>query len=367
MTTLKMLAGLGQAPWYDNVSRDMIRGGLLAKLIEDGVTGVTSNPAIFERAICQSSAYDNDIRQFDAKSEAPAIFKAIAIDDVREACDMLRPVFDKSGQNDGFVSIEVAPHLADDVEGTVAEAHELWEKISRPNVLIKVPSTDAGVAVMKMLISESINVNATLLFSRGMYEKIAIAYLEGLEANTSQSLGLIASCASFFISRIDAMIDSLLTKQQKAATGGNAGKLAALKGKTAIANAKLAYASYRQIFNGPRWDAVAARGAKPQRMLWASTGTKGKEYSDVLYVEELIGPNTVNTMPPNTLTAYLDHGNPSLRLEDGLEAAKADLAALAATGISLDQVTADLLADGLKKFSDAADTLYAAIETKRKA
>lgn len=367
MTTLRNLASLGQAAWYDNVSRDMIHGGLLATLIEDGVTGVTSNPAIFERAICQSSAYDDDIRRFAPGRDAPAVFKAIAIDDVRNACDMLRPVYDGKRQNDGFVSIEVSPHLADDVEATVAEAHELWDAIRRPNVLIKVPSTDAGAVALRKLITDGVNVNATLLFSRKMYEKVANAYLDGLEANRGGSLGAIASCASFFVSRIDAKIDSLLTAKMQSATGEDAARLAALKGKTAIANAKLAYAVYQRLFSGPRWEALAARGAKPQRMLWASTGTKGKDYSDVLYVEALIGPNTVNTMPPDTLAAYLDHGEPRSRLTDGLDAAKAELAALQQSGISLDAVTGELLIDGLKKFCDAANALYAAIEAKRKA
>jgi len=367
MNALETLGRLGQAAWYDNVSRDMIHGGLLKKLIAGGITGVTSNPAIFERAICQSKAYDNDIHRFAPKCDAPTIFRTMAIDDVRDACNLLRPVYDRSAKNDGFVSIEVSPHLADDIEGSIAEARELWQRINRPNLLIKVPSTEAGTAVLRRLIAANINVNATLLFSRQMYEKMAYAYLEGLEENHRQDLGTIASCASFFISRIDARIDALLAEKITSQAGKNNDRLAALKGKTAIANAKLAYASYRRIFSGPRWDALAARGAKPQRLLWASTGTKGKDYSDVLYVEELIGPNTVNTMPPDTMTAYLDHGEPQLRLEDGLEAAKADLAALETAGISLDAVTAELLADGLKKFSDAANSLYAAIESKRRA
>ncbi len=365
MNTLEKLGSLGQSVWYDNVSRHLIRSGQLAGLIEKGVTGVTSNPAIFERAIGQSNVYDDEIRRFRAECDAPTIFRTLAIDDVREACDLLASIYERSGGNDGFVSIEVSPHLSDNVEETIAEAHDLWQRINRSNILIKVPSTNAGVMVMQTLIAAGINVNATLLFSKGMYEKIAGAYLAGLEANPSASLKSIGSCASFFISRVDAQIDSLLHKKIETAAPAEARTLTALKCKTAIANAKLAYQSYQRLFSGPRWAALAARGAKPQRMLLASTGTKGKEYSDVMYVDELIGDNTVNTMPPDTLTAYFDHGKPQLRLADGVEAAKATLTGLEAAGISLDQVTAGLLDDGLHKFVAAADALYAAIEKKR--
>lgn len=364
MNTLQELAALGQSVWYDNVSRQLVRGGELAKLIAEGVTGVTSNPAIFERAISQSNLYDPAIRGAKPDSDAKALFRSLAIEDIEGACDAFLPLHMQSRGNDGFVSIEVSPHLADDVEGTITEAHLLWTSINRPNLLIKVPATDAGVSALRSLIAQGINVNATLLFSRAMYEKVALAYLDGLERlPKSADLGSVASVASFFISRIDARTDAVLAEKMKGSA--DTGLLATLKGKTAISNAKLAYAAYKTIFSGTRWNMLADRGARPQRMLWASTGTKGKEYSDVLYVEELIGTNTINTMPPETFAAYLDHGKPNLRLELNLEAAKTHLAALEAAGISLDDITSELLADGLKKFKDAADQLYATIDARR--
>ncbi|MGA7712583.1 MAG: transaldolase [Rhizomicrobium sp.] len=365
MNPLKQLETLGQSVWYDNVSRQLVRSGQLAALVDDGVMGVTSNPSIFEKAIGQSNQYDEEIRKMARGNDAATVFRKLAVEDIRDACDVLRPLYDRQDGRDGYVSIEVSPYLADDLPGTVDEARSLWTEIARPNLMIKVPATRAGVSAVRTLISEGINVNVTLLFACAMYGEVAEAYLSGLEAR-SGNLSRIASVASFFISRIDSKADVQIAEKLKASQGADRGRLDALKGKTAIANAKLAYARYEQIFSGARWNKLVERGARAQRLLWASTGTKDKSYSDVLYVEELIGPNTVNTMPPETLAAYRDHGKPASRIQSGLAEAKADLTALEDFGISLDRITSELLIAGVKQFRDAADTLFAAIETKRR-
>ena len=365
MNPLKQLEALGQSVWYDNVSRQLVRSGQLAALVDDGVMGVTSNPSIFEKAIGQSNQYDDEIRKMAHGNDAAAVFRKLAVEDIRDACDVLRPLYDRQDGRDGYVSIEVSPVLADNLTGTVDEARSLWAEIARPNLMIKVPATKAGISAVRTLISEGLNVNVTLLFACDMYSQVAEAYLSGLEAR-SGDLSRVASVASFFISRIDSKADLQIEEKLKASPEADRGRLQALKGKTAIANAKLAYARYEQIFGGGRWNKLMERGARAQRLLWASTGTKDKSYSDVLYVEQLIGPNTVNTMPPETLAAYRDHGKPALRIQSGLAEAKADLTALEGFGISLDRITSELLAAGLKQFRDAADTLFTAIETKRR-
>lgn len=367
MSILDDLKNLGQSVWYDNVSRQLIRGGALSELVAQGVTGVTSNPSIFEKAICHSSDYDEDIGRFAGRSAAE-IFQELAVQDIREACDLLRPVYDRESGRDGFVSIEVSPALADNAVGTAEDARVLWRKINRPNLLIKIPGTRAGVHALRTLIAEGINVNITLLFSQAVHAEVAKSYLEGLEARPAESdLSRIASVASFFVSRIDARIDGIIAEKAAAADEGERAALLNLRGKTAIANAKLAFEQYEAIFRGERWARLAARGARPQRLLWASTGTKEKSYSDVLYVDELIGPDTINTMPPETLEAYRDHGNPVSRLQTGRDLARAHLRELESKGISLDAATAALLVDGIKRFESAADGLFAAIRAKTNA
>jgi transaldolase/glucose-6-phosphate isomerase len=359
---LKELNACGQLAWLDNVSRNLIRSGKLSKLIASGVGGVTSNPAIFEKAIAHSNDYDLQIAELARNKEAPAILRTLMIDDIQAACDLLLPLYEETGGRDGFVSIEVSPSLAHDTFGTIAEGQSLWQGVDRPNVLIKVPATEAGIPVIKALISDGINVNVTLLFSREMYAKVALAYIAGLETlPRSTDLSKIASTAAFFISRIDVKADGLLSQKAEVE------QFDAVKGKTAIANAKLVFQLYRQIYSGARWTKLAKRGAKPQRLLWASTGTKDKAFSDVMYVDELVGPNTINTMPTDTLAAYLDHGKPRLSLETGVIEAQAHLASLERYGVSLDQVTSELLADGLALFKSAEDSLLAAIDQKRRA
>jgi transaldolase / glucose-6-phosphate isomerase len=365
MQPLKELNAYGQSAWLDNVSRSLMSSGNLANLVASGVSGVTSNPAIFEKAIAHSSDYDEQIAELAGGNDAVGILRSLMIDDIKTACDALLWLYEETGGRDGFVSIEVSPHLADDTLGTIADGQGLWQDINRPNLLIKVPATEAGIPAIKALISDGINVNVTLLFSRDMYAKVALAYIAGLEAlPRSTDLSKIASTAAFFISRIDNRVDALLAGKSGSA---DCAELGAMKCKTAIANAKLTFQLYRQIYSGARWAKLAKRGARPQRLLWASTGTKDKSFSDVMYVEELVGPNTINTMPPDTLAAYQDHGNPSLRLETGLMEARAHLDALANCGISLEQVTAELLADGLARFKNAADSLLAVIDQKKRA
>jgi transaldolase len=359
------LFDFGQSVWVDDLRRDMITSGELKHLIEaEGVRGLTSNPAIFEKAIVGSADYDQQIRANAGKSVAE-IYEELVIKDIQDAADLFRPLYDASGKGDGYVSLEVSPHLARDTEGTLSEAHHLWQRVDRPNLMIKVPGTPEGIPAFEQLIAEGINVNVTLLFSRHAYAAVADAYLRGLEANRSEDLSGVASVASFFLSRIDTAVDGQL--QAKLLTTDDpvrAARLKGLLGKVAVANAKLAYRHYRSVFNSPRFTALEQRMARPQRLLWASTGTKNPDYRDVLYVEELVGPNTVNTMPPATLKACADHCALRPSLEERLEQAEEVLAELAEVGIDLDRVTDDLLADGLAKFSGPFDKLLASIKAK---
>ena len=358
-----------QSIWLDFIRRSLIAGGELKRLVdEDGVGGVTSNPAIFEKAIDGSNDYASAIEEI---SKDPAlgpkeVFEILAIKDIQDAADVLRPVYDRTGSGDGYVSLEVAPDLANDTAGTLEEARRLWRAVGRPNVMIKVPATPEGVPAIRTLISEGVNVNVTLLFARSAYETVAHAFIEGLEARAArgESLAHVASVASFFVSRIDSAVDALLEAKAKTASGSEKGQLEGLLGKVAIANAKLAYQSYKTIFSGPRWEVLKAKGAQVQRVLWASTGTKNPHYRDVLYVEELIGPDTVNTVPPETLSAFRDHGKPRASLEENVDGARATLAALDKAGISLTKVTDDLLADGLKKFVEPFTKLLRAVERR---
>jgi transaldolase / glucose-6-phosphate isomerase len=371
MNALKSLPDHGQAVWLDFLSRGFVAKGGLKKLIDDdGLRGVTSNPSIFEHAIGHTDEYDDAVAQILKIQDRPAgdIFEQLAVEDLQHATDVLRPVFDATKGADGFVSIEVSPYLAKDTAGTVAEAKRLWHAIDRKNLMIKVPATPEGMPAVHDLIADGINVNITLLFAQQAYEQVVEAYLSGLEVLAAKGgdVSRIASVASFFVSRIDTAVDKLLDEKIARANDPDEKKrLEALKGKIAIANAKLAYQRYLRLFAGARWDALKTHGAKPQRLLWASTGTKNKTYSDVLYVEELIGPDTVNTMPIATIDAFRDHGKLRDSLSQDPAEAQRILGALERAGISLTGVTDKLLDEGVRLFADAADKLLAAVAKKR--
>jgi transaldolase/glucose-6-phosphate isomerase len=371
MNPVKALEAHGQAIWLDFLARGFVAKGDLKKLIDsDGVKGVTSNPSIFEKAIGSSDEYDGAIGAALKKGDRPVaeLFEHLAIADIQNAADVLRPVYDQLKGDDGFVSLEVSPYLAMDTKGTIAEAERLWKEVDRKNLMVKVPATPEGLPAIEHLIGEGISINITLLFSQKVYVQVAEAYLAGLEKYIAGGgdPSHVASVASFFVSRIDSAVDKELDEKiAKANDPTEKARLQALKGKIAIANAKMAYQDYKKLFSGPRWQKLEARGAKPQRLLWASTGTKNKEYSDVLYVEELIGKNTVNTVPPATLDAFRDHGKVRDSLEENIEDARSVLAGLEKSGISLEAITADLVKDGVRQFADAADKLYGAVAHKR--
>jgi len=373
MNPVKALEAHGQAVWLDFLARGFVAKGDLKKLIEsDGIKGVTSNPSIFEKAIGSSDEYDGPIGQALKSGDRPVaeLFEHLAIEDIQHAADVLRPVYDRLGGHDGFVSLEVSPYLALDTKATIVEAERLWKHVDRKNLMVKVPATPEGLPAIQHLIGEGISINVTLLFSQKVYVQVAEAYLAGLEKylDGGGDPSHVASVASFFVSRIDSAVDKQLDEKiARANDPTEKERLASLKGKVAIANAKLAYQEYKQLFSGPRWDRLQAKGAHPQRLLWASTGTKNKDYSDVLYVEELIGANTVNTVPPATLDAFRDHGKPRDSLEENVEEARRVLAELEKSGISLDAIAADLVKDGVRLFADAADQLYGAVAHKRAA
>ena len=373
MNPVKALENHGQAVWLDFLARGFVAKGDLKKLIDtDGVKGVTSNPSIFEKAIGSSDEYDSPIGKALKGGDRPVadLFEQLAVEDIQNAADVLRPVYDQFHGNDGFVSLEVSPYLAMDTKGTITEAKRLWKDVHRKNLMIKVPATPQGLPAIERLIGDGISVNITLLFAQAVYREVVEAYLKGLEKYVAKGgdPSHVASVASFFVSRIDSMVDKQLDEKiAKANDPSEKERLAALKGKVAIANAKMAYQDYKHLFAGDRWEKLAAKGAKPQRLLWASTGTKNKDYSDVLYVEELIGPNTVNTVPPATLDAFRDHGKVRDSLEENVEDARHVLEELERSGISLDAITAELVKDGVKQFADAADKLYGAVAHKRAA
>ena len=357
---LRRVGELGQSVWYDYIRRDLVTSGELTRLIEeDGLHGMTSNPTIFQKAIAETSLYDDDIRGHAARGKDPAaIFETLAVSDVQRAADVFRAVYDRSNGRDGFVSIEVAPRLAHDTEGSIEEARRLWRECDRPNVMVKIPGTAEGLPAVETCLAEGININITLLFSVDMYWQVALAYMAGLERRRAggQPLDRVASVASFFVSRIDTVIDPLLPDGSP------------LRGQVAIANAKRAYQHFLHLFSGDRWGRLAEAGARVQRPLWASTGTKNPAYSDVLYVEALIGPDTVNTMPEATLDAFRDHGRirPDAVLEKRLEP-DGTLALLAEQAIGLDTVTAQLLDDGLAAFDADLAKIVGAIESKLEA
>ncbi|MGC1666218.1 MAG: bifunctional transaldolase/phosoglucose isomerase [Bradyrhizobium sp.] len=371
MNPVKALENHGQAVWLDFLARGFVAKGDLKKLIDtDRVKGVTSNPSIFEKAIGSSDEYDAPIGRALKKGDRPVadLFEHLAVEDIQHAADVLRPVYDELKGHDGFVSLEVSPYLAMDTKGTIAEAEHLWKAVHRKNLMVKVPATPEGLPAIEHLIGEGISINITLLFSQKVYIQVAKAYIAGLEKLVADGGDPthVASVASFFVSRIDTAVDKQLDERfARANDPHEKERLAALKGKVALANAKLAYQEYKKLFSGARWEKLAAKGAKPQRLLWASTGTKNKDYSDVLYVEELIGANTVNTVPPATLDAFRDHGKLRDSLEENVDEARDVLTELDKSGISLDAITEELVKDGVKLFADAADKLYGAVAHKR--
>ena len=369
---LRTLNEYGQSVWLDFVSRDLLKSGELAKLIaEDGLRGVTSNPSIFEKAIGHGDDYDALIAAAEASGDLDpgALFEDLAVRDIQEGADALNTVYEQTQRRDGFISLEVSPYLAMNTHETIEEARRLWHEVNRQNLMVKVPGTKPGLTAIRTLIGEGINVNVTLLFSQQVYAEVADAYISGIEAFARKGGDphKVSSVASFFVSRIDTLVDDELDKRI-AAAGDPAEKsrLQSLKGKVAIANAKLAYQTCKKLYSEERWLRLAQQGAQTQRLLWASTGTKNKAYSDVLYVDELIGPDTVNTMPPATMDAYRDHGRPRASLEEDVASAQAVMDALPRAGISIDAVTAKLVDDGVRLFADAADQLYAAVQKKRR-
>jgi transaldolase / glucose-6-phosphate isomerase len=362
---LKALLGYGQSPWMDYIRRDLLTTGELNKYIDnDGLRGMTSNPAIFEKAIVGSNLYADILTSPDAKKlTAKGLFDKIATRDVQDACDIFKPIYSETKHRDGYVSHEVSPDLANDTKATIEEARRLWKTVIRPNVMIKIPATPEGIPAIRQTLEEGLNINITLLFAQSTYEEVAEAFLSALEARVAkgQDISHIASVASFFVSRIDTLVDSKIDEKLKTASKASQKPLLeSLRGKIAIANAKLTYKKYQELFGGPRWKALAAKGAQTQRLLWASTSTKNPKYRDVLYVEELIGADTVDTIPPATFDAFRDHGKLRPSLTENVKDAAKTMADLAKAGISMKEVTDKLLVDGVKLFSDAFTQLLAA-------
>jgi len=364
---LQELLNYGQSMWLDYIRRDLFTTGKLSQMIEnDGLRGMTSNPSIFEKAIGESSLYDDILASLAQRKDLDATgkFEQIAIRDIQDAADALRRVYEESNYRDGYVSLEVSPYLARKTQETMDEARRLWKAVDRENVMIKVPGTAEGIPAIRQLIGEGININVTLLFAQQVYEQVAEAYVAGVEelAKRRGNLKKMAGVASFFISRIDTLIDSKLNDKLKATSDSNQqALLRSLLGKVAIANGKLTYQKYQKIFSGPRWEALASQGAQTQRVLWASTSTKNPAYRDVIYVEELIGPDTVNTMPPATVDAFRDHGKLRNSLTEDVAGAQKTMDDLERAGISMKEVTDKLTDDGVKLFADAFDKLLAAV------
>lgn len=355
---LRRLGELGQSIWYDYITRDLLASGELNRLIEvDGLRGMTSNPTIFEKAIAGSRLYDDDIRRLSERGRNSAeIFETLAVADVRAACDTFMPLYRESNGADGYVSLEVSPRLAHDSDGTAQEAERLWQEVGRANAMIKIPGTWAGLAAITRSIEAGINVNVTLLFAVERYVQVIDAFMRGLERRLDRGLPIqsIASVASFFVSRVDGKIDPILDRRA----------VPALRGKIAIANACIAYETFLKSRNSERWERLSHAGARPQQPLWASTSTKDPQYPDVYYVEALVAPDTVNTLPPETLEAYRDHGSPAMRIQEGIRAAPAQLAALAEAGIDLQALTRELEEEGVAKFAASHAAVLAGIDTK---
>jgi len=364
---LKQLARFGQSIWLDYIRRSLMTSGELRRMVEeDGLGGMTSNPSIFEKAIAGGEEYADYLKQLrtDRSLDAKGVYERLAIRDIQDAADVLRPVYTSSNRRDGYVSLEVAPYLAHKTQDTIDEAFRLWKAVDRPNLMIKIPGTSAGVPAIETVLREGVNVNVTLLFAQEMYEEVAWAYVRALEqrAAAGQDLAGMAGVASFFVSRIDSTVDALIDARLPQANDTQKKLLESVRSKVAIANAKLAYERYQRIFSGPRWDALAAKGAQTQRVLWASTSTKNPKLRDVLYIEELIGKDTVNTIPPATYDAFKDHGRPRASLTEDVEGARRVMADLGTAGISMQSVTADLVTAGVKQFEDAFTKLLAVVQ-----
>jgi transaldolase len=361
MNPLRQLHTYGQSFWYDNIERRLLTDGSLQAMIdEDGLRGLTSNPTIFQKAVGESADYDGQIQELaHSMDDTNAIYEALALADIQAACDLFRALYDESAGGDGLVSLEVSPHLARDTEGTVQEARRLFAAVNRPNVMIKVPATAAGIPAIRQLISEGINVNVTLMFSMAHYEAVARAYLEGLQRWLEQGgePGAVASVASFFVSRVDTAVDRRLAALNDPAAQ-------ALTGQAAVANSRLVYQRFKELFHGEEFGTLRAAGAPVQRLLWASTGTKNPAYPDTLYIDELIGPQTVTTMPPQTVDAFRDHGRVAQTIEKEVDQARLLLENLAELGIDMDQITEQLQAEGVQAFAASFDDLMATIAAK---
>ena len=365
---LQELHDVGQSIWLDSIDRRMLNDGELDRRIrEDALTGMTSNPTIFQKALSSSNAYDDQITDAEEKGLSSwELFELLETTDVRDACDHFAGVFSSTRGGDGYVSIEVSPGVSHSADATVEEARRLWKTVDRPNVMVKVPGTPEGAVAVRRLIAEGINVNITLLFAIQAHERVIEAYMAGLEdrVKAGRPIDGLASVASFFVSRVDTEIDKRLDALIAKADGAEKDRLKMLKGRAAIANAKLAYRLFGQKFAGPRWEALAKQGARVQRPLWASTSTKNPEYRDVMYVEELIGPDTVDTMPPATIDAFRDHGVVQRAVDKKVPVAEGLLKEIEAVGISIEDVTAKLLVDGIASFQQSFDELIAGLESK---
>jgi len=369
---LLQLKALGQSVWYDNIDRSQLVSGQFKRLLdEDGICGVTANPTIFEKSISSGHAYDEQINQLIREGKSTnEIYEALIIQDIRTVADILRPIYDSANRQDGFVSLEVSPDLAHDTEGTLSEVRRFWKMVDRPNLMIKIPGTLEGIPAVLQALTEGINVNITLIFSISTYRQVAEAFISALEARRTagEDISHMASVASFFVSRVDTLVDKLLEDKVKATSNTSEQQhLKSLEGKAAIANARLVYQDFKKIFNTPRFAALKQAGAYVQRPLWASTSTKNPAYRDVLYAEELIGPDTVDTMPLETIENFRDHGRVRLSIEDNLEEAHQVFDALEKIGIHYDQVTKQLQDEGVQKFADSFHTLFEGIAEKRKA
>ncbi len=367
---LLQLKALGQSVWYDNIDRAQLVSGQFKRLLdEDGVVGVTANPTIFQKSISHGTAYDEQLNQLISAGKSTSdIYEALITTDIRTVADILRPIYDITAGQDGYVSLEVSPDLAHDTEGTISEVRRFWKMVDRPNLMIKIPATPEGIPAVRQALSEGINVNITLIFAIEAYREVTDAYLSALEDRNAegQDISHMASVASFFVSRVDTLVDKLLEDKIKASSDpSERQKLKSLEGKAAIANARLVYQDFKSIFSTPRFESLKHAGARVQRPLWASTSTKNPAYRDVLYAEELIGPNTVDTMPLETIENFRDHGRVRYSIEDNIPQAKAELAALEDVGIHYHAVTQQLLDEGVQKFADSFHELFAGIESKK--
>jgi len=368
---LKKLAELGQSVWYDYIRRDLYQGGELQRLIqEDGLSGMTSNPTIFQKAIAETGLYDDAIRRLSGRGLAAGpLFEALEVEDVRAAADVFRPVFERAGGDDGFVSIEVNPALSHDTSGTIAEARRLWQACDRPNVMVKIPGTSEGISAIRACLAEGININITLLFSVARHREVMEAYLSAMEQRVAarQPADRIRSIASFFVSRVDTLVDRKLDTMASGGPEERRPRARALRGKIGIANARLAYEAFEQTFAGARWAALAAKGVRRQRPLWASTSTKDPAYPPLYYVEALVAPDSVDTMPPETYALYRKEGKPQVRIHDDLDAARAAFRELAALGIEASAVADELEKEGEQKFVASFEQVVKAVEEKKKA